>query len=193
METDMRILTTEVKLQRAFVKLLADKGFDRLTVRDLAREATINRGTFYQHYLDKFDLLTSYENELVEAVRKIFAQYPKPTGDMALDQRDAFWQLFQYLYRQHVLSKALLQCPASKIGPHLKELIVSIVAVSVDAQALIPHDFAQEIVSQGILDFIRYWLTRDVVLPPQHAYTIFKATRILSPQQLVGENDEFFK
>lgn len=191
METDTRVLTTEVKLQRAFVKLLADKGFDRLTVRDLAREAAINRGTFYQHYLDKFDLLTSYENELVGAVQGIFTQYPKPMGKLVPDQRDAFWQLFQYLYHQRALSATLLRCPASKIGPRLKALIVAIVAVPVDGEAAIPQDIAQEIVVQGVLDFIRYWLTRDVILSPQRAYAIFKVTRTLSPQQLVGDNESF--
>ena len=47
---------TEAKIKAAFTTLVKNKGFDAMTVSDLAREADINRGTFYMHYVDKFDL-----------------------------------------------------------------------------------------------------------------------------------------
>ncbi|WP_250881568.1 TetR/AcrR family transcriptional regulator [Levilactobacillus brevis] len=98
MEADAQRLQTEIKLQRAFIKLVGEQGFERVTVRQLTTEAQINRGTFYLHYLDKFDLLTRYENDLVNQVHLIFQQYPKPTATQA-GAKDAFSQLFRYLYR----------------------------------------------------------------------------------------------
>ena len=40
---------TEAKIKAAFTTLVKNKGFDAMTVSDLAREADINRGTFYMH------------------------------------------------------------------------------------------------------------------------------------------------
>ncbi|WP_251953588.1 TetR family transcriptional regulator [Levilactobacillus brevis] len=46
MEADAQRLQTEIKLQRAFIKLVGEQGFERVTVRQLTTEAQINRGTF---------------------------------------------------------------------------------------------------------------------------------------------------
>ena len=44
-------------LQQALAKLLETKGFDQISVQDVAEQATVNRATFYDHYNDKFALL----------------------------------------------------------------------------------------------------------------------------------------
>lgn len=54
---DPRIRRTRLLLQDALVQLLNKKGFDEISVQDIAEEATINRATFYAHYPDKYVLL----------------------------------------------------------------------------------------------------------------------------------------
>ena len=54
---DPRIRRTRQLLQKALVKLLRKKDFDRISVQDIADAATVNRVTFYDHYTDKFALL----------------------------------------------------------------------------------------------------------------------------------------
>lgn len=183
MEADAQRLQTEIKLQRAFIKLVGEQGFERVTVRQLTTEAQINRGTFYLHYLDKFDLLTRYENDLVNQVHLIFQQYPKPTATQA-DAKDAFSQLFRYLYRQWQLAVILLESPASQLTKRIKPLILEVIGQP--KTTLIPADYARELVAQGVLDFIRFWLTQTPVQSPQQAYTIFTRSRELSPAQLLN-------
>lgn len=48
---------TELKLQQALTELLPTKGLANMTVSDICRTAGINRGTFYAHYIDKYDLV----------------------------------------------------------------------------------------------------------------------------------------
>jgi len=54
---DPRIRRTRLLLRDALARLLTKKGFDEISVQDIAEEATINRATFYAHYPDKYALL----------------------------------------------------------------------------------------------------------------------------------------
>lgn len=51
-------------LQEAFLELVLEKGFEQVTVNDITARAGVNRATFYKHYLDKWDLLTSWVGEM---------------------------------------------------------------------------------------------------------------------------------
>ena len=65
-KADPRITKTKAAIRSAFLKLLAQKGFPKLTVKDIIQEAQINRSTFYAHYTDKYDLLNCVEQELLD-------------------------------------------------------------------------------------------------------------------------------
>lgn len=55
--TDPRVKRTRQLIQQAFMDLLHEKSFQSLTVQDIAEKATINRATFYAHFVDKYALL----------------------------------------------------------------------------------------------------------------------------------------
>lgn len=57
---------TKQLIQESFIELLEQKPFDSITVGDISKVASINRGTFYLHYLDKYDLLDKIEQQLFE-------------------------------------------------------------------------------------------------------------------------------
>ena len=62
-EADPRVRRTRKLLQDALVELLAEKSFEAITVQDIATRSTINRATFYAHFVDKYDLFASYSRE----------------------------------------------------------------------------------------------------------------------------------
>ena len=55
---------TKQLIQKSFMKILESKSFESITVGDITKHAQINRGTFYLHYKDKFDLLDNIEQQL---------------------------------------------------------------------------------------------------------------------------------
>lgn len=61
---DPRVRRTRRWLQEAFLALVLEKGFEQVTVNDITARAGVNRATFYKHYLDKWDLLTSWVDEM---------------------------------------------------------------------------------------------------------------------------------
>ena len=54
---DRRIERTRGALVAAFTALLFERGFSRVTVRDVIARANIGRSTFYEHFENKHDLL----------------------------------------------------------------------------------------------------------------------------------------
>lgn len=68
--------TTKSLIFRAFILLLNEKPFDKITVRDIVEKANINRNTFYYYYSDIYELLEEIfsmeENEMVESHSKGF-------------------------------------------------------------------------------------------------------------------------
>lgn len=66
-----RATQTRTRIKQAFVNLIAEKGLDALTVSDITRRAGINRGTFYLHFIDKYDLLEQLEDEITNQLKEI--------------------------------------------------------------------------------------------------------------------------
>nr|WP_282564763.1 TetR/AcrR family transcriptional regulator [Liquorilactobacillus sicerae] len=186
---------TEVKIQKAFIQLLQQEGFGKVSVQQLVKLAGISRGTFYLHYFDKYDLLNHYEDEIVSHVNSIFARFPKSltqNGQVKTShENNAFFQLFKYLYRQRELAALLLNESSTQLVGKVKQLIVAVLRqgdgdVS-NNSGQVPSEYAQEIVSQGVLDIIIYWLNQNPVSLPEEAYHIFRQTRLLTPEQLTRQ------
>lgn len=64
MNDDLRVRRTRKLLQDALIQLTVEKGFPNVTIRDLCERALVNRSTFYRHYLDKYDLLDQFMDEV---------------------------------------------------------------------------------------------------------------------------------
>lgn len=62
---DRRVRKTKESIKTAYFNLLKEKPFKDITVNQITEKADINRGTFYLHYLDKFDLRDQLENEVL--------------------------------------------------------------------------------------------------------------------------------
>lgn len=79
--TDLRIIRTKESIREALVELIEEKGFEAITVKDITTRARINRGTFYAHYENKFDLITKLEDEFMHNIAQITKQNIKNDSD----------------------------------------------------------------------------------------------------------------
>src|ERR1041385_36244 len=68
---DLRIQRTRGLILNAFIELVVEKGFAAVTVQDITERAMVNRSTFYRHYLDKFDLVDKYLEQVYELVSEV--------------------------------------------------------------------------------------------------------------------------
>lgn len=72
--TDRRIARSKRALRTALIELMEERGLDGLSVNDLCARADLNRGTFYNHFHDKDDLLTTLEDEIIADLERIQEQ-----------------------------------------------------------------------------------------------------------------------
>lgn len=64
-EKDLRFQRTKKAIIDAMVELLGKKSFNQITVKMICDTASISRSGFYLHYTDKYDLVTSYQKEIM--------------------------------------------------------------------------------------------------------------------------------
>lgn len=68
---DRRVRKTKSQLKTALTQLMAEKGIRDISVKELTELADINRGTFYLHYKDIFDMVDSLEQEMFDEFNHI--------------------------------------------------------------------------------------------------------------------------
>lgn len=73
MKTDLRVRYTQKVIQEAFWTLLKEKPLGKITVKEVCELAQINRGTFYKHYLDCYDLLDKMQDAVVKQLEEQLA------------------------------------------------------------------------------------------------------------------------
>lgn len=61
---DRRVRYTKKAIRESFLDLLEQKPIEKISVTEICKNADINRGTFYSHYADPFELKASLEQEL---------------------------------------------------------------------------------------------------------------------------------
>ena len=79
-----RVRKTKKILRERLTQLLKEKKIQDITVRELTEMADLNRGTFYLHYKDVFDLLEQTEEELLTAFRQLLNRLNSKNTDNEL-------------------------------------------------------------------------------------------------------------
>ena len=62
---DRRVIYTKRVIRDSFLELLAEKPVEKISVTEICNNADINRGTFYAHYSDPYDLKQKLTMEIV--------------------------------------------------------------------------------------------------------------------------------
>ena len=103
---DRRVRKTRRQLRECLITLLKEKQVQDITVRELTDMADLNRGTFYLHYKDVFDLLEKTEAELQEDFNQLVCKHDA----VDLKQRPSviFNEIYSLVYDNADLIEILL-------------------------------------------------------------------------------------
>jgi AcrR family transcriptional regulator len=113
-DLDRRVQKTRKLLQDALIELVAEKGYEAVSIREILDRANVGRSTFYAHFQDKDQLLHS----ILERLDELFEQHKKHILDAAKtpnSPNETFFHslsptlsLFQFAGQNHLFFKSML-------------------------------------------------------------------------------------
>ena len=101
-----RTRVTRLLIRRAFTELLRKKPIQDISVKELCERAGINRGTFYIHYKDVYDLLSSLEDELADGLTVVCRRHN--AKDSEGKTYPYLMELYQFIQQNSDLCHVLL-------------------------------------------------------------------------------------
>ncbi len=103
---DRRVHRTRALLRQGLTSLLQEKSLKDITVKELTQLVDINRGTFYCHYRDIYDMVEQLENEMFEEFSTLVNAYS--TEDLRRDLRPILVDVFHFVDRNADMCAMLL-------------------------------------------------------------------------------------
>lgn len=79
---DRRVRRSRKLLKESLLKLMKQKTFGEISVRDVTDAADMNRGTFYLHYAGTAELLESLEEDLLAEIQALVDAHMQETVDV---------------------------------------------------------------------------------------------------------------
>jgi AcrR family transcriptional regulator len=73
---DRRVLKTKKQLRQGLTELLKEKSIKDISVRELSERVDINRGTFYLHYKNIFDMVEQIQSEMLNDFHNVLDKHP---------------------------------------------------------------------------------------------------------------------
>lgn len=114
---DPRVKRTRDLIQKSFFDLLGEKGFDAITVGDIAARATVNRATFYAHFRDKYEL---FDHSIRESFQQELSRVFSSPAEFSFDSlRLLVLTVANYIFQQRGHNQS--QC--RQFGPLIKDQV----------------------------------------------------------------------
>jgi len=103
---DKRFRDTEEKIIKSFWSLMFEKDINTITVTEITKQAAISRSDFYNHYLDKYELLQKQANQYIEEIK---IRYRRRFAEM--DIREFLSELTDYIIEEKEKLNILIVLP----------------------------------------------------------------------------------
>lgn len=158
---DSRVRRTKRLLREGLTDLLHEKSIKKITVRELSERVEINRGTFYLHYKDIYDLVGQIEDELFEEFEHILYQYD--INDLKSRPQQIFSDICKFLFENREICSALLGDNGDitflfKMRAFLRNKCFNDLAAVYQIDRLENYEYVYKFFEAGALGLLRYWL-----------------------------------
>lgn len=193
---DRRKIRTKLSLREALLELMQEKGIEGITVSDLADRADINRGTFYLHYRDVYDLLEQTKAEFLAGLKKelIHINPPQLLSYAAKDEPfPPVVKVFEYLAKHAEFLKVVF---GPKGDPsyqlEIKQFMKNHFMLNlpgwqppIDKQ-LVPLDYLVAYSVSANLGILQHWLETGMTYPPNEIAMMMTRIINLGPMASAG-------
>jgi AcrR family transcriptional regulator len=198
---DLRVRRTHKLLREALIALIEERGFDALTVGEIASRAMVSRAAFYRYYQDKYDLAEQIFEEILQTManefdplrqQMLYSSAPQSTSDFwaklfeqAMNSTplpEPWVKLFEHVAEYERFYRVLLDKKGSswfvtKMRVYLTEMIHQrLQTLQLHMKRLADHrvvadGFVAVLLAGLLVDAITWWLEQGKPYSPSQAAT----------------------
>ncbi|WP_342780059.1 TetR/AcrR family transcriptional regulator [Cohnella terricola] len=147
----------------AFVSLVEEHGFEKITMQAIADRADVNRGTVYSHFTDKYDLL----DQCIETYLQLLYESCMPDGDPSKIPSKAFLlRAFEFLERHASVYSTLM---TNKGVPAFRKQMMKMVEKSIkehidssDVGPSINREILVQFLSVAVAGLVEWWIVKGM-------------------------------
>ncbi|WP_438498350.1 TetR/AcrR family transcriptional regulator [Paenibacillus sp. IHBB 3054] len=174
---------TKYLIQKSFLQVLEKKKFESTTIGDITKIAQINRGTFYLHYLDKFDLLDQMEEQLFSDIGNHIDELQSrylPTRTFDIEQKQLADLLFSFIEINVPILKIFLS-DHGRAGFHIrfKDTFSEKVRFNLEqhesfyANLKVPMEYFLSFITSAFLGLIEQWIRNGLDKTPKEMTELY--------------------
>ncbi|WP_086348218.1 TetR/AcrR family transcriptional regulator [Candidatus Enterococcus clewellii] len=174
---DLRVMRTHKMIIEAFFYLVEEKGFDAITVQEIADRAMINRATFYAHFKDKQDLYDQIFDFAVKAFTSV-VDADKTIRGNRLEVKKIEVLLTQIYNNIHKNKNFFLTIMDGSSNETLRRKLADILYEKyadtfaqlkiTENDIEVPIDFIIEYMTSIFIGTLHWWVTSDTDMTPNH-------------------------
>lgn len=92
------------KLENAFMQMMENKKINEISIKELTKNACVNRTTFYTHYVDIFDLAEKFKKSMYDNIISLYEE-ERIRGIHSYD----FLKLFEHIKKNQLCYKTIFK------------------------------------------------------------------------------------
>lgn len=175
---DRRKQRTERLLRDTLIELIGEKGYDSVTVQDIADRANIGRATFYLHYNNKEELLLNSLREMFDDLKDRMKPPSKEdwmAGDVAI-RTAPFQHALEYrdLFRATLLSPQGNAAVHNGIRAYLAAGMQERIEIFMPKEQLpFPIEMLSNYMAGALIALVSWWMENDTQYSPEQMADIF--------------------
>ena len=172
-KSESKYFNTALRMDEALIALLEEKDLEYITVKEICRQAGVNRSTFYLHYETISDLV----NETLEMINQRFLSYfpqqedevlgnmdRRERKDLVLVTREYLLPYLHFIRDNKKVYRAAFRNPSSmqahiRYG-ELKQHILGPILERFEIPAA-HHPYYMTYYVEGIIAIVKEWLRQD--------------------------------
>ncbi len=161
-DNDSRVKRTKKLIKKGLAELSQTKSITKITVKELTDHIEINRGTFYLHYKDIYELVEALENELYEEFNSKISSI---TSEELLTNTVEVCEVLCQHFREHMDTYSMLMGEHGdvqftyKIGELMNEKVYKLFKSIFPNMDDTKYDFAYTYGKFGLVGLTNCWFT----------------------------------
>ncbi|RSX49419.1 TetR/AcrR family transcriptional regulator [Bifidobacterium callimiconis] len=191
-----RTTKTKAKIRTAYIELLKSRGFEAMTVSAIVRAAGINRGTFYLHYVDKFDLQRRLLDDAIDDLTAIMRSGTPAAGVDDVEDifsTESIAEALRYIKRDYAFFDAVSGSGSDmQLYDRFKDVLKRMLILQAGRLGMpmrdhggMPREYALEILVSSVASIIWLWIRHGCRESPEQICAIVERNKVTAPVDIL--------